>query len=511
MTPIILDFVAHNARTMPNKIAALELASDRRWTFAQFDADVRRAEALLHDRVADLDGQRIQMISRNSVMMLIVQQACIRAGAIFVPLNWMLAAPDIAFMIAECAPALLIYEAVFDELVPADFSAPILRLADDRDELAEAMVACEPRSIGRGHRLDPEKPITILYSSGTTGQPKGAVVSLFNGFTGGLGLALGTHIGPASRFLIEMPLFHTAGLFGAAWATMIAGGCLVIGQEFDPQASYDRLADPAQGITHFFSVTHMAMQMRLLPGFDGRRLARLTAYVTGGEPNPEVHHRAWLDEGVMMANGWGMSETCSSTALPIGDLDLLRRKAGSIGVPHLSVELKAVRGDGEEAGAGEVGELWARGAPVTSRYWNRPELDAKAFTDGWFRTGDAAMHDEDGYWTLVDRIKDIFVSGGETIYSVEIEAAIAEMPDVAEVAVIGVEHEGRGEVGCAFVIPRANAVLDEAAVLEHCGQRLARHKIPQQVVITDAMERTASGKVQKHRLRERHKVLAWRS
>jgi len=508
MTPIILDFVAHNARTMPNRIAAVELETDRRWTFGQFDADVRRAEALLRDRVADPEGQRIQMIGRNSVMVLIIQQACVRAGAIFVPLNWQLTAPDIAFMIAECRPALLIYEAMFDGLVPADFSAPVLRIADDRDELAETMAVYEPRDIGQGRRLDPEKPVTILYSSGTTGQPKGAVVNLLNGFTGGLGLALGTHIGPTSRFLIEMPLFHTAGLFGAAWATMIAGGHLVIGRQFDAQATYDRLADPAQGITHFFSVTHMAMQMRSLPGFDGRRLARLTAYIIGGEPNPEAHHRTWLDEGVMMANGWGMSETCSSTAQPIGDLGLLRRKAGSIGVPHLSVELKAVRADGEEAGAGEVGELWARGAPVISSYWNRPELDAKAFADGWFRTGDAAMRDKDGFWTLVDRIKDIFISEGETIYSVEIEAVIAEMREVAEVAVIGVEHERWGEVGCAFVIPRADAVLDETAVLKHCGRRLARNKIPKQVIITDMMERTASGKVQKHRLRERYKARA---
>ncbi|HWL47405.1 MAG TPA: AMP-binding protein [Sphingomonadaceae bacterium] len=506
MTPIILDFVAHNARTMPDRIAAVELATGRRWTFAEFDADARRIEAVLRDRVAGIDGQRIQMISRNSATMLLVQQACVRAGAIFVPLNWRLAAPEIAEVIAECEPALLIHEAAFDGLIPAGLAAPVLRIADDRDELAEAMAGHEPDGVGDGRRLDPDKPITVLYSSGTTGQPKGAVVSLFNGFTGGLGLALGTHIGPDSRFLIEMPLFHTAGLFGAAWATMIAGGQLVIGRAFDPQATYDRIADRAQGITHFFSVTHMAMQMRLLPGFDGRRLAGLTAYITGGEPNPEAHQRAWLDEGVMMVNGWGMSETCSSTAQPLGDFDMLRRKAGSIGVPHLTVELKAVRADGTEAAVGEVGELWARGAPVVSRYWNRPELDAQAFVDGWFRTGDAAVRDADGYWTIVDRMKDMFISGGENIYSVEIEAVIAEMPEVAEVAVIGIPDERWGEVGCAFIIPRAGVTLDEAAVLAHCGQRLARFKLPKRIVLTDEMDRTASGKVQKHHLRARYKA-----
>ena len=506
MTPIILDFVAHNARTMPNGVAAVELATGRRWTFAEFDADVRRAEAMLRDRLPQPEGARVVMISRNSATMLIVQQACVRTGAIFVPLNWRLAAPEIAFLIEDCTPSLLIHEALFDGLVPPGFPAPVLRIADDRDEVAEAMAAYEAHNIGEGRRLDPEQPITILYSSGTTGRPKGAVVSLLNGFTGGLGLVLGTHIGPASRFLVEMPLFHTAGLFGACWSTMIVGARLVIGQKFDAQATYDRLADPKQGITHFFSVTQMAMQMRLLPGFDGRRLARLTAYVTGGSPNPEAHHRAWLEEGVMMANGWGMSETCSSTALPIGDIELLRRKAGSIGVPHLAVELKAVRADGEEASVGEVGELWARGATVTTGYWNRPELNKQAFVDGWFKTGDAAMRDEDGYWTLVDRIKDMFISGGENIYPAEIEAAIAEMPEVAEVAVIGIDHERWGEVGAAFVIPRAGVALDAATVLAHCDRRLARYKIPKEVIVTNEIVRTASGKVQKHLLRERYKA-----
>ena len=504
MTPIILDFVAHNARTQPNRTAVAEIATGRTWTFAEFDADVRRAEAVLRDRIAAPEGERVVMISRNSAAMLIVQYACIRVGALFVPLNWRLAPPEIAFLIDDCAPALLIHEEPFDALVPADLAIPRLRIGAQRDDLAEAMAAFDAPGVGNGHRIDPERPITILYSSGTTGRPKGAVVTQLNGFTGGLGLALGAHIGPRSKFLIEMPLFHTAGLFGACWSTMIVGGMLLIGQKFEARATYERLADPAQGITHFFSVTQMAMLMRLLPDFDGRRLARLDAYITGGSPNPESHHRAWLDEGVMMLNGWGMSETCSSTAIPTGDFDLLRRKAGSIGVPHLAVELKAMREDGRAAATGEVGELWARGATVTPGYWNRPELNARAFVDGWFRTGDAAKQDEDGYWTLVDRIKDMFISGGENIYSAEIEAAISEMAEVAEVAVIGVEDERWGEVGCAFVIPRAGAALDAEAVLAHCRRRLARYKVPKHVILTDEMVRTASGKVQKHHLREHY-------
>jgi fatty-acyl-CoA synthase len=504
MTPIILDFIAHHARTMPNRIAMSEFASGRSWTFAEFDAAARRAEWVLRERIGDPAGERIAMISRNSAAMLIVQLACIRSGAIFVPLNFRLAAPEIAFLVADCQPKLLIHEGLFDALVPADNTRATLRIGDDTDELAAAMAAApEPTGIGTGARIDPDRIITILYSSGTTGQPKGALVSLLNGFAGGLGLALGTHVTARSSFLIDMPLFHTAGLFGACWACLILGGTLRISQKFDASLTYQRLIDPELDITHYFSVTQMAMLLRQLPDFDGAKLAKLTAYITGGSPNPEPHHRRWLEDGVMMSNGWGMSETCSSTAIPIGDLALLKAKAGSVGVPHLSVDLKIVGEDGETMADGQVGEIWMRGATVSRGYWQRPDLNAKAFSDGWFRTGDAGVRDADGYYTLVDRIKDMYISGGENVYPAEIEAAITELHDVGEVAVIGVEDEKWGEVGCAFVIPRPGAALSADDVIAHCNARLARYKVPKSVVVTDAIERTASGKVQKHVLRAR--------
>lgn len=204
MTPIILDFIAHHARTMPNRLALSEFATDRSWTYAEFDAAARRAQWVLCDRLGDPAGERIAMISRNSAAMLIVQLACIRSGAIFVPLNFRLAPPEIAFLLADCQPKLLIHEGLFDSLVPPSLPCATLRIGDDADELAAAMAAApEPTDVGIGARIDPERIVTILYSSGTTGQPKGALVSLLNGFAGGMGLALGTHVTVRSSFLIE--------------------------------------------------------------------------------------------------------------------------------------------------------------------------------------------------------------------------------------------------------------------------------------------------------------------
>lgn len=506
MTPIVLDFVAHNARVWPAKEALVELATGRRWSWAEFDADARRAEVVLRARVDRPQGARIAMLSRNSAAMLIVQQACIRSGAIFVPLNWRLAAPEIAFLLEDCEPALLIHEEGFAALLPAVPTCPRMVIGEARDDLQEAMKAIRPEDVGAGRRVDADLPITILYSSGTTGKPKGAVVSLLNAFTGAIGLALATHASASGTLLLDMPLFHTAGLFGSGWSTLVMGGRVLISQKFDAPVTYARLSDPQLGVTHYFSVTQMAMSMRQLPGFDGRKLARLTAYVTGGSPNPEAHHRSWLDDGVMMLNGFGMSETCSSTATPIGDLEILKRKAGTVGVPHLTLELRIVRPDGNDAGPDEVGELWCRGASVTPGYWRRPELNQAAFTDGWFRTGDAALRDADGYYMLVDRLKDMFISGGENVYPAEVEAVLSALPGVGDMAVIGVPDERWGEVGCAYVVPAAGLQLTEQQVVEHCGRFLAKYKVPKQVIITDRIERTASGKSQKHLLLARWKA-----
>lgn len=511
MTAILLDFVAHYARTTPGKQAAVDLASGRSWTYAELDSDVRRCAAALRDLIPDPAGERVVTLCRNSVDMLILHFACIRTGAIYVPLNWRLAAPEIAFLVADCRPALIVHEIGFAALLPERPAVRRLSISAEQDQFREAIDAAAPEGApGAGVARDPDAPITILYSSGTTGEPKGAILTLMNAFSSGLNLALGTHVTSDSVFLCDMPMFHTVGLMAACRVPLMMGGSVLISQKFDAETSYRRLADPALGISHFFSVPQMAMMMRQVPGFDGTKLARLTAYITGGAPNPEAHVKRWLDDGVAMLNAWGMSETGSCLAQPLGDFDRIRAHAASVGLPHLCVEMRLVDEQGTDIPDGTVGEVWIRGANLTPGYWERPELNAKAFEDGWFKTGDAAFRDADGFYTLVDRIKDMFISGGENVYPAEIEAAITEMPEVSEVAVIGVADARWGEVGCAFVIAAPGAVLSEQAVLRHCNARLARYKVPKRVIITQMIERTASGKVQKHLLKARWEELATR-
>jgi len=492
LPPARLDFVAHFARVSPDKLAVNDLTQSRRLTYAELEAAVQKATVALTHAMGNPIGQRIVVVARNRVEMLIVHFACIRCGAIFVPVNWRLAPAEVAHILADCRPALIIAEPEFDGLVD---SHDCPRLAFDAIE-AELAAAPHPR-----HTPSADTPITLLYSSGTTGKSKGVIITLLNAFASSLNLSLDMQCSADSVFLCDMPFFHTAGLFAAARTPLMVGGTVLISQKFDAPVTYERLSDESLGVTHYFCVTQMAMLMRQLPGFDGRRLARLRALITGGAPNPEAHIRRWLDDGVTMINAWGMSEIGSGTSQPLGTPQRLLANPSAIGLPHLTLEMKLMASDGQEAAPGEPGEIWARGWSVTPGYWERPDLNEQAFVDGWFRTGDIAVRDASGAFTLIDRIKDMYISGGENVYPAEIEAVIVELAGVSDVAVFGVPHDTWGETGAALVVIRAGSELDAAAIAAHCSARLARYKVPRHVEIVASLPRTASGKIQKHLLR----------
>jgi fatty-acyl-CoA synthase len=235
--------------------------------------------------------------------------------------------------------------------------------------------------------------------------------------------------------------------------------------------------------------------------FKPEMMQRLRVLATGGAPNPPVQIARFVGAHIPMSDGFGMSETGSNFGMPVQDRALMIAKAGTCGLPYMFIEARIVDDDGQDLPVGDTGELWLRGPSITAGYWQQPDLTAKAFSGGWFKTGDAALKDQDGFYYLVDRKKDMFISGGENVYPAEVEAAIAELDSVAEVAVIGVADEAWGEVGQAHVIPVTGKQVTPETILHHCAARLAKFKIPKTVVITDSIPRTASGKVQKHLLK----------
>ena len=495
------DFIAVHAITNGDRLACVDLASGVRLTYREFDRQVAKCTGYLESLFGLASDERVAILARNCIDTLILHFACVRAGTILQPLNWRLPGPELRGLVEDASPALFAYQTEFEAAAEVAMRGRgieyVLRIAPDDNRLAAAIDAA-PASDSRG--TNPDAPVTLLYTSGTTGRPKGVIVTRRNAWTTAFNFSMANDVAQRDVLLCDMPMFHVAGLFGVSRSALFMGGTLLISDRFTPQATLSRLSDPALGITHFFAVPQMAAMLVQDPAYATSDLSRLKALVIGGAPLPKSLVERLLADGIMPVEGYGSSEAGSVLHLPI-DRDTITREAGSCGVPAMLIEVRLVGPDGSDVATGEVGELWLRGPSVTPGYWNQPEATAKAFDGEWFMTGDAAVCNAQGFYRIVDRWKDMYISGGENVYPAEIESALAEHAAVAEAAVIGVADARWGESGCAFVVLRADHHAAPAEILVHCRERLAGYKIPKHVRLVDALPRTASGKVKKDELR----------
>jgi fatty-acyl-CoA synthase len=490
-----IDPVAFHASRRGDKPACVDLETGRRWSYADLDREVNAAASWLTSQLGPASGARVATLARNSVSLLIVHLACVRAGAIYTPLNWRLTVAELAALIRDAEPALLIQNAEF--VTPA-FTGQLIPM----DECEARIASATPTQVIARSADDAS---TLLYTSGTSGTPKGVMITEENVFWGGTNFNMGNDVSPDSVLLCDMPMFHTAGLFAAVRAPLLAGAAVLISRGFDPERTLARLADPALAISHYFSVPQMAQSLWQQPGFRPEVLQRLAVYAMGGAPNPRAQIERFVRAGIRMSDGFGMSETGSNFGMPVHDLQLLLAKAGSCGLPYIAMQARITDERGDEVGDNEAGELWLRGPSISPGYWNKPQLTREAFHESWFRTGDAAMRDSDGFYYVIDRRKDMYISGGENVYPAEVEAVLCELEAVAEAAVIGIADERWGEVGRAYIVAAPGRALEAEAVLQHCRSRLAKFKMPASVVLVDSIPRTASGKIQKGALRTRAK------
>ncbi len=490
----VIDSIATYAKLNPRGRALVDLESERAWSYGELHADVDRIAAWLVDELGVSSGERVATLSKNCAEMLLLQLASARAGSIFVPLNWRLAAPEIAALTEDASPALLFHGDEFAAPDSASRTMPIAVIG------GLGKVGAKPPAEARSAF---DAVSTLLYTSGTSGRPKGVMLSEENIFWGCNNFICGNDVSMHSVFLCDMPLFHTAGLLAASRVPLQAGGTVLVSTGFDAPTTLRRLMDRQLKVTHYFSVPQMAAWIWNEPEFDAEALRSLACWAIGGAPNPKANAERFINAGIRIADGFGMSETCSAFGMPPHDPEVLLEKAGSCGPAFLAIETRIVDANGSDLPVGEVGELWLRGPSITRGYWNQPEATKAAFSDGWFKTGDAGKLDADDFLFVVDRKKDMFISGGENVYPAEVEAVIAEIDAVAEVAVIGVADERWGEVGRVYIVPVATASVTGDEVLAHCSERLAKFKVPKTAVVTDTLPRTASGKIKKHILRER--------
>jgi fatty-acyl-CoA synthase len=495
------DPVAHNASSRPNRKACIDASTGFAVTYAELDSRIARCTGLLLDLVGGQERPRVAALGRNGIEQIVLAFACQRAGAIFVPLNWRLAVAELEALVEDCTPSLLVFDEEFAdaarsaaasmqglEVMPFDGENGLVRRVEHREPAAAVAAASDD-------------PCAILYTSGTTGRPKGVIVTRRNAFFAALDFAFLGEVGSSTVSLLDVPLFHTIGLIAVCRTTLMMGGTLVVSDRFAPARTLATLSDPALGVTHYFGIPQIAATLRNDPAYVGADLSRLHAFFVGGAPLEPALAGSFLDDGVRLINGYGMSEAGSVLHMPI-DAAAVRANPGSIGLPAPLLDLRIVDRDCNDVAAGAVGELWLRGPAVTPGYWNKPAETDAAFADGWYRTGDLVRRGENGFYHLVDRLKDMFISGGENVYPAEIEAVLLSHPAVFDAAVAGVPDPRWGEAGVAFIVAKPGASVIEAELIGHCAGRLARYKHPQRVVFVDSIPRTASGKALKQQLRE---------
>jgi fatty-acyl-CoA synthase len=499
------DWIAHFGRRTPDKIAAIDLASGRRLSYAAFDARISLLATHLRDKLKVTRGDRVAVLALNTTDTLEVQFACFRIGAVFLPLNTRLTVPELQYIVGDASPKVMIHDSDLAEVALTvaklcDVSAALLLGPGGSYEAAIA--ASKP--LDKAETVTLDEISTIMYTSGTTGQPKGAIITHGMTFWNCVNLGGPAYISPSSVLLTVLPLFHTGGLNCYTNPVLHAGGTVLIMRAFDPGMALQLISDASYGINQFFGVPAIYQFMSQHPLFTTSDFSRLVIGGVGGAPMPVPLLKVWEARGVALQQGYGMTET--SPAVLTLDKEDAARKAGSSGKPVLHTEVRIVRPDGTDAGVGELGELWVRGPNVTPGYWNRPDANASSFTDGWLHTGDATRIDEDGYYYIVDRWKDMYISGGENVYPAEVESVLHQLNAIAEAAIIGIPNEQWGEVGMAIVAVKPGHTLSADEIHAHCQANLARFKCPRLIEFVDALPRNATGKIHKPTLRKNFSV-----
>jgi fatty-acyl-CoA synthase len=491
------DWIAHHAAVRGDSFALTDLASGRRFDYRTLDARIDRLAGHLA-RIGVGRGDRLAVLALNTTETLEVQFAAFRLGALFVPLNARLTIHELEYIVGDCEPRVLFHDehgAPHATELQALCAIPH-RLAFGADY--ETALAAAP-ALDQREAVMVEEVSTIMYTSGTTGRPKGAMISHLMTFINAINLGTSLSISPRTVTPCFLPLFHTGGLNCFTNPALHAGGEVIVMRSFDPNLALRLIGDPALGVTHILGVPANYHFMAQEPAFHETDMSRLQAAGVGGAPVPVALLEVWQARGCELAQVYGMTET-SPAVLALRAEDAAR-KAGSAGKPVLHGAVRLVRQDGVDAAPGELGELWVKGPNVTPGYWRRPEATAESFTDGWLHTGDTARVDEEGFYYIVDRTKDMYISGGENVYPAEVEDVLYRLDAVAEAAVIGAPDARWGETGLAIVVLKAEVSLSEAQIMAHCRERLARFKCPQKVVFTDALPRNATGKVHKPTLR----------
>jgi len=480
---------------------------ERRLTYRQLNRRVNQLARFLQG-MGLKRGDRCAILAYNCLEFVEVIFATAKLGLILVPLNWRLAPAELSFIISDSGAETLFFDPEFAAAVESLKGKTALRrfISIGQKEIAgatgyeKALTSQRDEEPEQDRAVELDTPHIIMYTAGTTGRPKGAILGQGASFWNAVNMSLCVDLTSKDRTLTVLPLFHVGGIGLYTLPTLYQGGTAVIQRTFDPKVTFRLIKD--ERIDVLFGVPAIFLFLIQDSDFKSGAMSRLRSVMSGGAPLPVSLIHQYHEAGIILQQGFGMSEAAPGIAAL--DRDRALAKAGSIGRPLFHMEVRIVDDQNHDQAVGQTGELLIRGPNLMQGYWNRPEATAEAFTEGWLHTGDLARMDEDGDLYIVERKKDMYISGGENVYPAEVENTIFELPQVAEAAIIGVKDKTWGEVGQAIVVLKPGQKLTETEVLNFLKGRLAKYKVPKSVVFVDQLPRNAAGKVLKNVLKEKY-------
>ena len=500
------DLLTRRAEITPDREALFDQHAGDRYTYAVLNQRANRAANFLRKQFNIKKGDRVSILAQNSLPFVDLLFGLGKIGAIFAPLNWRLTANELIFIINDLQPSLLIcgpeYIHVLEEMkgqIQVDNllsleGAEIPKALDYETLLAEADDS-EPERV----QIDPDDGYCILYTSGTTGKPKGAVLPHRQVLWNSINTIVSWGLSEKDVSPILTPMFHSGGLFVFLVPLFHIGGRVVLTRSFDPEESLEIIM--AEKCTVILGVPTLFQVWMNSSTFSDADFSNVHFFISGGAPCPPSLIKAWNDsKGVVMRQGYGLTEV-GVNCFTMTDEEALR-KAGSVGKPIFHTQMRLVDNEGLDVSVGQTGELIISGPTVCAGYWRNPQATALSLIDGWFHTGDMARQDDEGFFYIVGRCKDMIISGGENIYAAEVEAVFREHQAVADAALIGLPDEKWGEIGLMIVALKPGYSLTDDELKEHCRGKLARFKIPKQIEFTAGLPYSPYGKVIKAELRK---------
>jgi fatty-acyl-CoA synthase len=507
------DILTKRALLTPNREAMVELASGVHYTYAELNQRANRAANFLRAKYGVGKGDRVSILAHNSVAYVDLLFGLGKLGAILAPLNWRLTSHELTYIVNDCQPKVLIigpeFVSVYNEMRDSITVEHVISLeaADVSGEAYEQLLnqasAEEPKRLV----IVGDDPVCILYTSGTTGRPKGAVLPHRQVVWNSINTIVSWGLNEKDISPILTPMFHSGGLFVFLLPLFHVGGKLLLGRTFDPDGSLKLMVD--EKCTVILGVPTLFQVWMNSPQFESADFSHVRFFISGGAPCPPSLIQAWSEKkGVVMRQGYGLTEV-GVNCFSMTDEDALR-KLGSVGKPIFHSEMRLVDADCNDVPLGETGELIIKGEHVCVGYWNNEEATQEALKDDpstgsggtWFHTGDMARMDKEGYFYIAGRFKDMIISGGENVYAAEVEALFREHPAVADAALIGQPDEKWGEVGVMIVACKPGQTVGADELLKFCSGRLAKYKIPKRIEFVDALPYSPYGKVIKAELKK---------